>query len=506
MSERDDIDLPSGFGLREIASIVLRWRYLLIATLILGTLAGGAVAVLIKPVYRSSASLLIQSQDIPTTVVASPLNDRAEERIAKIRQQILSRDNLQRLIDSNKLYPRERRELPADAVMAILRDAISVDLVSAADGSANQRGNDSTIAFTLAYRSSDPNASFRVTDQLTDMFVSEDNRLRSQQMAGAATFLVRRADELRDDLVALEAKRRSIEARYNGALPDQVATSAQSTSSLRAEVSRMDAESQGIMQQNGLLAARSQDVAPPPPSAAQAELTRAQAALDQLSAVYSDQHPDVIAARARLDLARTAARRDPPPRDSAAPLQAEVAAGRARIAMLAQRRASLVNQVAQVDRLVALSPQASYELNNLEREYDNLKQQYQGIREKQLDAQVALNLQAEGKGERFSVVDRATFPLKPISPQRIRLVMLGAIGGLALGVAFVLAWEVLRMPVHGPGIITRLTGEKPLVELATFRHGAAPGTSSWLDRARSWPWHRNPLQGAVRHAGDHDTR
>lgn len=489
--ETDTSDPPGSFGMREIIGIILRWRYWLLGGLVTGAVLGIVGAVFLKPVYRATASLLIESQDLPTTVVASPLTDLAEERIAKIRQQVLSRGNLQALIARNGLYAKERGSLPADAVMAMLRDAISVDLVSAAAGNQSRRGTDATIAFDLSYTNSDAAATLRVADQLTDMFVSEDKRLRSEQMSGAATFLARRADEIRDRLVAMEAKRRGIEARYAGALPDQVATSAQSTSSLRAEISRMDAESQGIMQQNGLLAARSQEVAPSAPSAAQTELVRAQAQLARAVATYSDSHPDVVLARAAVAAAQGAVSREPGGRNAAAPLMAEVAAGRSRIAMLAQRRASLVAAVAQSDRMVAMSPQASYELNNLEREYDNLKQQYQGIREKQLDAQVAVNLQNEGKGERFSVVDRPTFPLTSIGMKRVRLVVMGAGAGLALAIGFVLMFELLVMPVNGPGALVRLTGSEPLVAITVLRTGPAADATRWWHRWSGW----RPLAG-----------
>lgn len=492
MTDAISHDSPTGFGLREVAAILLRWRYLLVVTATVGLLLGIIGALVLKPIYRSSASLLIQSQDIPTTVVASPISEVAEERIGKIREQILSRENLLRLIDRNGLYRSERSSLPVEAVMDMLRKAISVDLVSAAANNESQRGQNATIAFKLSYINRDPNAAFHVAQQLTSMFVSEDKRLRSEQMTGVATFLVRRADELRDRLVELEAKRRTIEARYNGALPAQVAMNAQSTSSLRAEISRMDAETQGIMQQNGLLAARSQDVPPPPSTAAQTELANAQAQLDRLSATYSDTHPDVVAAQARVELAQAAVSRGPRTRNPALPLQAEVAAGRSRIAMLAQRRAGLVAAVAETDQRVAMAPQASYELNNLEREYDNLKQQYQAIREKELDAQVAVNLQAEGRGERFSVVDQPTFPLVPENGMRLRLIAIGLFGGLALGLAFILAWEVIVMPVHGPASIVQLTREEPLASISMLQYGKPLsfrekliGQFPWLSRL---PW------------------
>jgi len=493
MIDEPEAEQPSIFGLREIVSIILRWRYLLIASVIVGTIGAAVVATTTRPVYRASATLLIESQDILTTVVASPLANYAEERIAKIRQQILNRANLLALIRRNRLYAQESRTLPAENIMAMLRQAISVDLVSAASGNTSQRGADSTIAFNIAFTNNDPNAAYHVTEQLTEMFVAEDKRLRGEQVTGAATFFVRRANELRDRLVAMEAKRREIEARYAGALPEQVAVSAQSVSSLRAEISRMDAEGQGIMQQNGLLATRSQDLAPPPPSPARTELARAQGEFSRLSAIYSDEHPDVVAARAVVARAQQAVDREPPIPQVNSQLEAEVAAGRSRIAMLSRRRGELVGAVGRIERLVSLAPQASYELNNLERDYDNLKQQYQAIRDKQLDAQVAANLQAEGKGERFSVVEPPTLPLEPVSPKRTRLVMMGAAAGLAFGIALILAWEVTMLPIHGPGMIAQRTGAAPLAAIPVMKFGPIPSLLTRRQRALAWLLRRVPI-------------
>lgn len=494
MSEDTLEETGIGFDLRDGVAILIRWRYWLVGGLLLGTLAATLYAFIVQPVYRSAASLLIESQDIPTTIVASPLNDMAEDRIGKVREQVLSRQNLQQLIERNKLYPKQRRTLSPDGVIALLRRDIAVDLVGATQGNATQNGKNSTIAFTLSYSSADPTAALNVTNQLTDMFVSENDRLRSQQARGAALFLVRRADELRDRLVELEAKRRSIQGRYNGALPDQIALSQQSTSSLRAEISRLDAETQGIAQQNSLLAVRGQQTAAPLPSPARAELAQAEARYDRMRAIYSDAHPDVIAAQEALGLARQAVAREPAPSDPNVPLRAEVAAGNTRIAALSQRRAALVGAIGQADRLVALAPEATYELNNVEREYDNLKQQYQTIREKQLDAQVAVNLQAEGKGERFTVVDRPSYPVEPISPHRLQLIMLGAAAGIAAPVAFMFLWELTNRPIHGIAALRAATGMEPLCAIMTMRPQRDGDAASWAETLRerfAVPWRRH---------------
>src|SRR5690606_21051645 len=94
-----------GLGIypREIAAAIYRRRRWLILPVLLA-FAAAVVAVLIQqPQYRATATLLIDSQQIPTTVVETPLASVANERIGKIRQQVLSREQLTQLVKENDL-------------------------------------------------------------------------------------------------------------------------------------------------------------------------------------------------------------------------------------------------------------------------------------------------------------------------------------------------------------------------------------------------------------------
>jgi uncharacterized protein involved in exopolysaccharide biosynthesis len=454
--------------LPELWAMAYRRRWWLAVPLALGLLAAMIAILSINPRYRSTATLLIASQEVPTALVASPLTTYADERIAKIRQQILSRANLVEIIRDMRLYAGESGRMTTDEVQNLMRGAIGVELVGTGNANPGHNGG-TTIAFSLSFVYRDPVIAQKVTERLTRMFLDEDKRLRTEQASGTAAFLSRRGNEIRDRLMELQTRRREIEARYNGALPSQVALSTQSASALRAEVSRIDAETQGIAQQNGILAARSQDLAAVPSAPAEA-LRVAQNRLAQLTALYSDQHPDVVAARAAIanQSAELAALG---PVRSGGVIATEIAAGRVRIGMLGQRRAELVGSISQMENLTAQAPQASYELNNLEREYDNLTTQYQDIREKQMEAQIAANLQAEDKGERFTVVDAASLPIDPIFPDKKMLLMAGAGGGLALGLLLVVSMETSAGLIHGSGAIGRITGAPPMVVVPALTPG-----------------------------------
>lgn len=487
MNRPDAYVLAGGFGVNEILGIAWRRRILIAVPAVLGTAAAFIAGMVLPKVYSASSTLLIESPEIPATLVASPFNSLADERIAKIRQQVLSRDNLLGLVVKENLYPQERAELPIDKVLSGMRNAISVDLVSASAGNASgtARGGDPTIAFSLSFRYAEPQRAYQITSTLTGMFMHADKMLRTSQASGAVNFLKNRADELRDRLVELENRRRDIQSRYAGALPEQATLAMQAGSALRSEVSRIDSEIQAINQQNVMLASRSQEVqeveAP-----GHAEVRRAEQALARLRATLSDSHPDVIAAREALELARQGEKDEPPARSFARSLAAEISGGRNRIAVLSQRREQLLAAIANGERQLSQSPQAAYEMHNLDRDVEGLRTQYATTREKQLEAQVAANLQMADKGERFKVVDPPTMPTEPISPQRLKLLLLGTLGGFGLGLVLAVSFELISGWINGARSLALLTGEAPLATIPNMESGPSLDQPRGLERFMPW--------------------
>ncbi|MET0251551.1 MAG: lipopolysaccharide biosynthesis protein [Novosphingobium sp.] len=461
---------------REIVAMLFRRRYWLIAPILLGLIGAIAAISMQKPMYRSSATLLIDSPSVPTSLVASPLTTVANERIAKIRQQIVSNNSLTSLIRETGLYAKERATLPAADVLDIMRNAISVDLVGASGG------NNNTIAFTVAFTYENPAKAQEVTERLTKLFLVEDKRFRTEQATGTAAFLERRAEEFRRQLTDLEDKRRGVEARYAGALPEHVALSAQSGASLRAEVSRTDAETQGLAQQNSMLAVRARDDTPSQVAA----LRRAEDKLNQLSAVYADSYPEVRAARAEVELQRRIAK-STPAEPGEGLIQTEITSNHARLATLTARRGELIREIGEIEHRAAQAPQAAYELNMIEREYDNIKRQYESLREKQLDAQTTANLQTEDKGERFSVVDEPSMPHESQARKPLILLLAGLIAGTGAGVVLIVAFEMLMGTIHGETSLARITNAPPMGVLPPL-HASTDGTqrNPLLQRAQAF--------------------
>ena len=71
-------------------------------------LLSGALAYILPPLYLSTATILIEQQEIPQDLVASMVTGYAAERIEMVRNRVMTRDNLWAIAEKFDLYPDKR--------------------------------------------------------------------------------------------------------------------------------------------------------------------------------------------------------------------------------------------------------------------------------------------------------------------------------------------------------------------------------------------------------------
>ena len=70
----------------------------------------------------------------------------------------------------------------------------------------------------------------------------------------------------------------------------------------------------------------------------------------------------------------------------------------------------------------------------LTRDYDTLQESYRQLLAKSENSKMAASLEQRAIGEQFRILDPARVPLKPHSPDRLRINLVGTLAGLGLGV------------------------------------------------------------------------
>ena len=124
--EFERTDAGFGWVINHLPTILWQRKWYVFA--LFGIVALGSViaAYSLPTLYRSSATMLIESQELPKDVVDAPATGEIAQRIAKIRERVLSRGDLIALIEQYDLYASERRSKPLSEIIDKMRKATNV--------------------------------------------------------------------------------------------------------------------------------------------------------------------------------------------------------------------------------------------------------------------------------------------------------------------------------------------------------------------------------------------
>ncbi len=209
---RDLIDYLAGLRRRR-KGIILISLILLVSTVV--------VTFLIPPVYRSSATILIEEQEIPKDLIRSTITAYAWQRIQTISQRVQTRSNLLHLIHKFGLYPnKRRRDTSEELVKQMRRDirlkAITAKVIDPATG----QPRPATIAFKLSYDGSTPFIAQKVDNELTTLYLNENLKSRTEQATNTYKFLTNETQKLQTHITHLEAKIATFKEKHLNSLPD----------------------------------------------------------------------------------------------------------------------------------------------------------------------------------------------------------------------------------------------------------------------------------------------
>ncbi|MCD6076947.1 MAG: lipopolysaccharide biosynthesis protein [Ramlibacter sp.] len=462
--------------LSDYVSIAQRRAWLIAATFA-GVLAlGTAVALLIPPVYRSSGSILIESQQIPTDIVPGAITSYADERIELLKQRIMTRENLLRLISKHGLFADAGPGFTPTEQVDQLRKIIAVQLMQADHP---DRQGPANISFSIAFEHRKPEVAQAVANDLVTLFVQENTKVRTQRAAQTTEFLTQEADKLKKDVDAIAARVSKYKQENAAALPENVALGMASMQRLEADLRQVERDHASAEEAlRTVEAERAAVLAEPPPvvaapaDPARAELQSARVELARLASTYTENHPDLKAARRKVEALEraVAALPPPPPRRSNAAVAAARFDGRAsglreRVRVLAAQKATLREKISQMDVTMVRSPQVELGLSALTREYESAQKKYEELLGKKMTAQLAENLEDGQKAERFTVLDAPTLPDDPVKPNRKKLLAMSFILALGAAIGAAALMEALRGVVRGVGQIRAIWGEEPLVSI-----------------------------------------
>jgi succinoglycan biosynthesis transport protein ExoP len=437
--------------------------------------------------YISKGEIKVEPQQVPEALVHATTTHDMMDRINSMLETIESRASLTQIITTYNLYPKERsRETLEDVIDEMIKQ-IHIDPLG------TQAGNRQVPAFAVSFSYTDRHLAQKVVQELIARFMDENFRNQSNQTYQTTEFMKEEAESAQKDLDTIESRLAAYKTENNGRLPEQVATNYQklqaletSASNLSNQISRYDGERMMLESRLSLYSKQADEVAKfkadPVVAAAQQQqkslrLQRAETdvehwtnELQALQQKYQDTYPDVRAAKEFLKAAEakrdgiiaeeseaTAKKETVPgkPGVTAAnlkeslerestekQLQMQIGADQNEVDQLSGQLKIVNQQIKTLNSRLDAVPESEKDYDDLLRERDIKKQQYEEMTKNFANAQVTQEMENKKYGENLQILDPASLPDSAAYPNHPLVIAVGAGIGLLLGIVIAGAREM----------------------------------------------------------------
>lgn len=425
-----------------------RWIGLAVAWVI--CLVGWLVVLSMPNVYAAKTRVFVDSDtSLQPVLEGLAINQDFSAKVNYVRQALLGQQQIERLVRELGLDSDITSELARSQLIEDVRRNIDI----------SGEGTGGGTVYTISYRSPDRETGIKIVEILQRTFIEETLGGKKTDNEAVKTFLQEEIHEHEQRLREAEDRLAEFKRRNVGLMPGQQGD----------YFTRLQAEMQEVerLQSRLIIATTRRDelqrqlrgdpgsqsgggIEVTADTALQTQVLEARARLDDLLLRFTEQHPEVIAARETLEqLERrreeeiAALRRGQGIASSASVVnevvrRTQLALNEAEVEVAALRTELNDRQrsVAQLRTLVDTAPQVEAEYAQLNRDYDVTRARYNALVERLEKANLGERADSSD-AVRFNVLDPPNADFRPVAPKRpllmaaVFVMSIGAGGGLA---------------------------------------------------------------------------
>jgi len=487
------------------------WRYRWIAMLIAWSvcLLGWLTVLAMPDTYSASARVYVDTRTRLSQVtrgIAVESNLASEAEV--VREALLGGPQLEKVArlavaGYDQASPEEQSAIVGGLHARLLVDATREARDMPAD------------LYTITYTDRNRDTARRVVDQLLKLFVASSVGGSQQSSEAAQAFLAAQIADYDRKLQAAEARLADFKRQNAGLVPG--ATGGDYFSRLNGEIESLDRDRLALTVAEQKRDELQRQLASEQPAARGAAHTPGggstdtatairdtQARLDELLLRFTDKHPDVIATRRTLEELKQrqqteaeAIRKGDPAAIAASGLAAnpvyqgirlQLSQANVEVAAAHRQVENREAKITELKKMIKTAPEVEQEYARLNRDYEIIRTEYQALADRLNRTKLSDQAAAASSGVvRFEVLDPPTASSEPVSPNRMRLIVVVLLGGLVAGagVAYLLQQlrpvfasarqlaEVTRLPVIGVVSLTWLERHRSEARKAVWAYSLA---------------------------------
>ena len=434
--------------------------------------AGITAARLLPTVYVAQAMLVVEAEQIPQALAASTVQTQVTEQLRIIQQRIFSRDTLVDMANRLDIYAppagQAAKPMDADALVGDLRKRIKINI----DGDG---GSDRTTLVSVSFEAPTGTLAAAVANEVVTLILKSDVEMRTGSARQTLDFFAQEATRLDKDLAERGAQILKFKQANGDALPEGLTFNRSQQTTLQGQLEQRERDAADLqtrrdrlvrlhnaaMASNGALddPATSQGLTPE-----QQQLRTMKNELTAQQAVLSPENPKIklmqtqIAALEKVVAVQLASGLTDQAGNTLSGYDLELADMDAQLAAMAAQTKAMKAQIDKLQAAIDATPGNAATLDSLQRDYDNVKSQYDLAVTNKARAETGDTIETMSKGQRISVIEPAVAPTSPARPNRKVIAGGGVAAGLGLGLALVFLIEFLQTGIRRPAELTSKLG------------------------------------------------
>jgi len=461
---------------------VLRRRWLWLATIIPGAIMLAVyLAYTLPPMYGSFGTIMLERASVPEDMIRTTVESYANQQIELVRRRVMTNESLRELVEARDPYPQEH-ELSVGEKARLIAQNTRIERVDPV----TLQPMPTSTAFSIHYSNPDPELAQYVAQELIDMFLDYNRRVRSERAADAQEFLRIQSHELRNEILAMEQEIADFKARYAQMLPEEQTRNQAALERAERELDTLERQIRTAEERGALLSVQLSQLSPMLFDTSgdwRMELAALRAELAEAQQRYTADHPDVRRLRRSLDAlnARVAAM-DPaeripePDNPDYINVASQLDTTQRDLVALRETATRTRARMRQLEERQVMAPEVERQYLQLVRDYDIAQNHFRTLQTNLADASMATTLETEERGERFTLIRYPLVPSAPESPNRLGMMLLGIMLGGTLSVGMAAVRETSDPTLRSARDLRDFTDIQPI--------GAIPTIVNRADRRR----------------------
>lgn len=297
----------------------------------------------------------------------------------------------------------------------------------------------------------------QISNVLASLYLEENLKVREAQTRGATNFLEEEMAQVKRQLEEIDGKVSAYKQQNLNNIPELISFNLQALDRTERDIDQLNSQLSILRQRESYLDTQLVSLPAGDDNPDRQRLVDLRLHLTSLLTQVSEQYPDVKKLRAEiaelerrfsLDPGTVASQNNRPDNPAFVTLSAQLAGVRTEIEGTLKQLEDFFHKRDDFRRRIENAPRVEEGFKSLVAERNNVQAKYDDLSGRYMEARVAQGLEQEQMGERFTLIEAASLPEKPISPNRMAIILLGFILSLGFGGGMVALREVLDRSVH----------------------------------------------------------